>query len=44
VVIDIDTLDTLPEREFVSGIAEVVKYGLIRDSSFFAWQEENMPR
>ena len=31
VLIDIDSLKTLPDREFASGIAEVVKYGLIRD-------------
>jgi 3-dehydroquinate synthase len=34
----------LPKREFVSGIAEVIKYGLIRDGGFFAWQEKNMAR
>lgn len=42
VIIDIDTLDTLPEREFKSGISEVIKYGLIRDPVFFEWQEENI--
>jgi 3-dehydroquinate synthase len=35
VVCDTDTLKTLPEREMVSGLAEVVKYGLIRDASLF---------
>ncbi|XP_002983660.2 3-dehydroquinate synthase, chloroplastic [Selaginella moellendorffii] len=44
VVIDTDTLSTLPERELCSGIAEVVKYGLIRDAKFFEWQEENMDK
>ena len=39
VVADIDTLATLPEREFVSGLAEVVKYGMILDASMFAWLE-----
>ena len=43
-IIDIDTLNTLPDREFASGIAEVIKYGLIRDAEFFAWQEENMKK
>jgi 3-dehydroquinate synthase len=36
---DIDTLGTLPSREFAAGLAEVVKYGLIRDAEFFAWLE-----
>lgn len=43
-VIDISTLDTLPERELVSGLSEVVKYGLIRDAAFFEWLEDNMER
>lgn len=42
VVIDTDTLSTLPDREFAAGIAEVVKYGLIHDAAFFAWLEEHM--
>uniref|UniRef100_A0A1D1ZB29 3-dehydroquinate synthase, chloroplastic n=1 Tax=Anthurium amnicola TaxID=1678845 RepID=A0A1D1ZB29_9ARAE len=42
VLIDTDTLNTLPDRELASGIAEVVKYGLIRDAKFFEWQEKNM--
>ncbi|RZR96422.1 hypothetical protein BHM03_00025444 [Ensete ventricosum] len=42
VLIDTDTLNTLPDRELASGIAEVVKYGLIRDADFFEWQETNM--
>ncbi|MDG2460662.1 MAG: 3-dehydroquinate synthase [Luminiphilus sp.] len=37
VVVDLDTLGTLPEREYVAGLAEVIKYGLIRDSAFFDW-------
>ncbi|HEX9946387.1 MAG TPA: 3-dehydroquinate synthase [Allosphingosinicella sp.] len=41
VLIDPSTLDTLPERELRSGYAEVVKYGLIGDSGFFAWCEAN---
>ncbi|THF93877.1 3-dehydroquinate synthase, chloroplastic [Camellia sinensis] len=43
VLIDTDTLNTLPERELASGLAEVIKYGLIRDAEFFEWQEKNMP-
>ena len=39
VVADIDTLATLPDREFTSGLAEVVKYGMILDANFFAWLE-----
>ena len=42
VFIDIDTLATLPDRELSAGIAEVVKYGLIRDAGFFEWLEKNM--
>jgi hypothetical protein len=42
VLIDTDTLNTLPDRELASGIGEVVKYGLIRDAPFFEWQEKNM--
>lgn len=44
VIIDISTLDTLPERELASGLSEVIKYGLIRDAAFFEWLEVNMPR
>jgi 3-dehydroquinate synthase len=44
VLIDTSMLDTLPDRELASGIAEVVKYGLIRDAEFFAWQEAHMDR
>jgi 3-dehydroquinate synthase len=40
VLCDTDSLDTLPDREMVSGLAEVVKYGLIRDPSLFAALEE----
>ncbi|KAJ6774664.1 3-DEHYDROQUINATE SYNTHASE CHLOROPLASTIC [Salix purpurea] len=42
VLIDTDTLNTLPDRELASGLAEVIKYGLIRDAVFFEWQEKNM--
>lgn len=42
VLADTDTLNTLPNRELSAGIAEVIKYGLIRDPDFFAWLETNM--
>ena len=44
VVADISTLTTLPDREYVSGLAEVVKYGMILDADFFRWLEENALR
>ena len=43
VLADIDTLQTLQAREFSAGVAEVIKYGLIRDADFFDWLEGNMP-
>jgi len=42
VIADLTTLNTLDDRELSAGIAEVIKYGLIRDSEFFSWLEENM--
>ncbi|KAG2482128.1 hypothetical protein HYH03_018914 [Edaphochlamys debaryana] len=44
VLVDTDTLGTLPDRELASGISEVIKYGLIRDAAFFEWLEINMER
>jgi 3-dehydroquinate synthase len=44
VLADIDTLDTLPARELSAGLAEVIKYGLIRDPEFLAWLEANLER
>ncbi|HMU63931.1 MAG: 3-dehydroquinate synthase [Nitrosomonas sp.] len=44
VLADSSTLFTLPDREFRSGLAEVVKYGLIRDAEFFNWLEVNMSK
>jgi len=41
VVADTALLDTLPEREFRAGYAEVVKYGLLGDAAFFEWLEAN---
>ncbi len=42
VMIDTDTLETLPDRELRAGLAEVIKYGAICDAGFFAWLEANM--
>jgi 3-dehydroquinate synthase len=44
VVADTDTLATLPDRELSAGLAEVIKYGLIRDLAFLEWLEANMDR
>ena len=44
VLIDINTLHTLPAREFSAGLAEVVKYGLICDEPFYRWLQQQMPR
>lgn len=44
VIADTALLDTLSEREFKAGYAEVVKYGLIGDSGFFDWCEANWGR
>jgi len=42
VIADIDTLRTLPQREFSAGIAEIVKYGLICDREFYNWLSQQM--
>jgi 3-dehydroquinate synthase len=42
VVCDLDTLQTLPVREYAAGLAEVIKYGPIADMAFMAWLEENL--
>ncbi|HBV21078.1 MAG TPA: 3-dehydroquinate synthase [Nitrosomonas sp.] len=44
VLADSATLDTLPGRELRAGLAEIIKYGLIRDPAFFDWLEQNMQR
>jgi len=44
VLADIATLDTLPEQELKAGLAEVIKYGLIRDAALFTWLEANIER
>ena len=43
VVADIDVLATLPERELVAGLAEVIKYGAIADDAFLGWIEASLP-
>jgi 3-dehydroquinate synthase len=43
VLADTDVLGTLPQREFISGYGEVVKYGLLGDAAFFEWLETNGP-
>lgn len=44
VIADTDTLNTLPDRELSAGLAEVIKYGLIRDPAFLEWLEQNMDK
>ena len=44
VLCDLDTLKTLPKREYVSGLAEVIKYGIIYDAKLFAQLERNLPK
>ena len=42
VIADTSTLDTLDDRQLSAGLAEVIKYGLIKDASFFTWIDQNM--
>ena len=42
VLIDTDTLKSLPPREFSAGLAEVIKYGLIREPAFLRWLDEHL--
>ena len=42
VIIDIDTLKTLPPRELSAGMAEVIKHGIIKDAEYFSWLESHM--
>jgi len=44
VLADTDTLNTLPDNELAAGIAEVIKYGLIRDLPFLEWLEQNIDK
>ena len=43
VIADTATLNTLPDRELCAGLAEVIKYGLIRDGAYFDWLESKLP-
>lgn len=44
VLADTGTLGTLPQREFLSGLAEVIKYGFIYDAAFLSWLEQHLDR
>ena len=44
VLCDLDTMRTLPEREFRAGFAEVIKYGIIYDARLFAQLERDLPK
>ncbi len=44
VMADTTTLDTLPDKELRAGIAEIIKYGLIRDLPFLEWLEDNIEK
>jgi 3-dehydroquinate synthase len=44
VIADVSVLQTLPARELSSGLAEVIKYGLIRDGEFYDWLESNIDK
>ena len=44
VLCDLDALKTLPKREFISGLAEIIKYGIIYDAILFAQLERNLPK
>jgi 3-dehydroquinate synthase len=44
VIIDTNTLQTLPRRELAAGLAEVIKYGLIGDEPFYRWLQQHMPK
>ena len=44
VLCDLDALRTLPKREYISGLAEVIKYGVIYDAILFTQLERNLPK
>jgi 3-dehydroquinate synthase len=44
VIMDLNVLKSLPHEEFLAGMAEVIKYGVIRDGSFFDYLENNRER
>ena len=41
VYINVNTLKTLPERQFHSGMGEVIKHGLIKDRAYYQWIKDN---
>lgn len=43
VVCDLDVLDTLPDREWKSGMAEAIKHGIMMDAAYFDWIQANLP-
>jgi len=43
VVADVDVLESLPDRELVAGLAEVIKYGAVADDAFLGWIEDSLP-
>lgn len=44
VLCDLDVFETLPKREYISGLAEIIKYGVIYDAILFAQLERNLPK
>ena len=44
VIADLDTLDSLPDRELRAGLAEVIKHGAALDAAFLGWLEQNMKK
>jgi 3-dehydroquinate synthase len=44
VLIDLDTLKSLPQDEFRAGLAEIIKYGIIEDAGLFAFLEQNVEK
>nr|NKB46985.1 iron-containing alcohol dehydrogenase [Legionellales bacterium] len=42
VIIDVNTLTSLPDRQYSAGLAEVIKYGLLADAEFLSWCEQNI--
>lgn len=44
VIIDVDTLDSLPDREFISGFGEIIKHGIIADKEYFNFVTSKKPR
>lgn len=44
VIIDLNTLKTLPKKQFYCGLAEIIKYGISFDYNFFCWLEKNIKK